>query len=349
MDDRYAPHARRLGLTKAEPDAFTILRRKRGTGFRFIDGATGRSPGRDVTARLKALAAPPAWSDVRCSANERDHILMVGTDGDGRRQYIYHPDWEQVRDAVKAERLLRFGRSLPRIRERIRRDLGATASSDRMRVAALAARLVDRAAMRPGHEAYAEDSHRGVSTLGRGNVAVSGDRLTFDYKGKSGREHRFKIRDPLAARTVRRLKRSARRGRQLLVYKGPQGHTRPLTAAKLNRYLVDAAGEPVSAKDFRTFIGSTVAIEHLARANDAECERERRDAVLSAVRKVAERLRNTPAIARSSYVMPSIIEAYENGTLHDDLLKGRKRKGLDGSETALMRHLEKVSGTTVRR
>lgn len=355
MDDSYARHARRCGLVMAEPETFAVRRLKRGAGHRFV-GEDGRSPGRDVTARLKALAIPPAWSQVRCSAEPRHHVLVVGTDGTGRRQYIYHPDWERVRDAVKAERLIRFGRALPRIRATISRDLAerSTERSDGRgrrrthslrRVAAVAARLVDRAAMRPGNEAYAANGHRGATTLSRDDVRIEGERIALDYVGKSGREHRFAIRDRVAARAMRKLKQrrpasGAARARRLFVYSDGSGTRRALTAAKLNRYIASAARQSVSAKDFRTFIGSARALEILNGHSDARAVDEKRRAVGEAVRAASERLRNTPAVARSSYVLPSIIADFEGEGLPRSLFRGPTRRGLDRYETALMRHLE---------
>ena len=347
MDTRYAKHAERFGLVIADVDAFSVRRRRSGSGWRFIDARTGRSPGRAAASRLRALAIPPAWREVRCTAAERSHILVVGTDGDGRRQYIYHPDWERVREAVKAERLLRFGRALPRIRARVEADLATRAGGRAAkRVAAMAVRLVDGAAMRPGNEAYALAGHRGATTLRLGDVEVEGDALSLDYVGKSGRHHRVSLRDPALARSMKALKRTVKRGRRarrdrLFRYR-ERGTERTLTAAKLNRYLATAAEAPVSAKDFRTFIGSARALEVLHEARETEGAKARREAIGRAARAVSERLRNTPAVARSSYILPTIPARFNQGTLSETLFRGPTRQGLDRAETALMRHLESV-------
>ena len=347
MDESYERYARQCGLEIADPDTFEIRRLKRGKGFRFVNG-NGRSPGRDVTARLKALAIPPAWNDVRCTNQDRHHVLVVGTDGEGRRQYIYHPDWENVRNAIKVERLLRFGRALPRIRRAVVRDLRRNRAQSADGVAALAARLIDKAAMRPGNEAYALKGHRGVATLARDDVRVDGDEIELNYVGKSGREHDFSVRDRLAAKAMQRLKRSRRKNlrraksRRLLVYKGHDGEQYALTATKLNNYLAEAARAPISAKDFRTFIGSAHALELLNEHRDVETKKEREKIVSRTVNAVSERLRNTPAVARSSYIVPTIIEQFENGELSTTLFHGTPRKGLSKPETALLRHLERI-------
>ena len=353
-----SPHhelAAQFGLRIAQQDDFTIARRKRGDGWRFIDTKTGRSPGREVTTLLRGLAIPPAWSEVRCAKRRDAHILVTGTDGEGRRQYIYNPEWERVREAVKEARLLRFGKALPRIRERVRRDLAAAGRREgaklrRKGVAAVAARLLDRAGMRPGNEAYALTGTRGASTLRRDDVRVNGTDVKLDYVGKHGREHEVQLRDAQAARVLRRLKRTKRQGRRtarerLFIYRGQDGRAYPLTAAKLNRYLVDAAGEPVSAKDFRTFIGSATALETLFDRRNETNGAARKKAINEAVDAASERLRNTPAVARSSYIMPTIIAAYERDELADTLFRGPTRRGLDRAETALMRHLERYVPT----
>ena len=341
--------ATKFGLRIVDPERFTVSRRKSGDAWRFVDVASGRSPGRDVTALLRSLAIPPAWRHVRCAHEPNAHILAVGTDGEGRRQYIYNPEWERVREAIKELRLLQFGEALPRIRERVRADLRSAGQSTgrQMRVrgvAAAAVRLLDRAGMRPGNEAYALTGTRGASTLKRDDVRVNGTEVKLDYVGKHGREHEVTLRDKPTARVLRRLKR-AKRGRRnaardrMFVYRGHDGQSYPLTASKLNRYLVEAAGKPVSAKDFRTFIGSATALEHLFERRNAETDP--RKVVNGAVEATSERLRNTPAVARASYIMPTIIEAFERDELADTLFRGPTRKGLDRAETALMRHLER--------
>ena len=362
MAPRREDLAERFGLHIADTDRFTVARRKRGDGWRFVDMRTGRSPGREISTTLKKLAIPPAWRDVRCADALDAHILVVGTDGEGRRQYIYNPEWERVREAVKEHRLLQFGRVLPRIRAAVRRDLSAanrrTGNLRRRGVAAAVVRLLDRAGMRPGNEAYALAGTRGASTLRKSDVAVDGPRVKLDYVGKHGREHEIELRDEPVARVLRRLKygkRSARRDararnrkarERMFVYRGGDGRSYPLTAAKLNRYLVDAAGAPVSAKDFRTFIGSATALEALFEKRQEETERGRRKAVAEAVEATSERLRNTPAVARSSYIMPTIIEAFERDEMPDTLFRGPTRNGLDRAETALMRHLERFNSST---
>ena len=400
MDPSYRAHAARVGLTIADPDRFTIRRLRAGARggspqFRYRDEATGRSPGRAAALRIRALGIPPAWRQVRCASDERSHVLATGIDGAGRLQYVYHPDWNHVRDAIKAERTLRFGRALPFIRARVERDLELELSrrrgprrSLRRLAAPLAARLVDKGAMRPGGSGASdggEGDARGATTLLAGDVRVSGDRVRLDYIGKSGKAHALALDDPLAARAVAKVKRAGtarsrstalmrrvagrvagrmagrvggrpagRNGgdkpRRLFAWEGPCGTGGKLTPARLNRYLSEAAADApgvdagvaanVSAKDFRTFHGSVAALEVLHARRHASGERQRREALAEAARAAAKRLRNTPAVARASYVLPSIVEAFERGALPDGLMRGPCRRGLSRAETALMRHVE---------
>lgn len=342
MAPSHERHAARFGLVITNVETFPIRRTRRGSGFRYVDERTGRSPGRAWRAVIDPLAAPPGWKLVRCAADLDSHILVHGEDEGGRRQYLYHPKWEAVRDAVKAERLLRFGRALPRLRARVAKDLKRD-RLDKRRVAAAAARLVDRGAMRPGNEVYALSEHRGATTLIKENVVVRKDEIALDYVGKSGREHRFTVRDKAAARVLRGLKRmpAGRRGTRarLFRFRNGKGRTKRLTAAKLNAYLARAAACEVSAKDFRTFTGSVAALRVLLAEADAKGEARER-AIAAAAEAASERLRNTVAVARESYILPSLIDDYRAGRLPPSLARSPSRAGLDRNETALMRHIE---------
>jgi DNA topoisomerase-1 len=326
----------RKKLVLAEPDRLPILRRRRGRGFTFVY-EDGRPLPPAVRARVAAVVVPPAWTAVRLADDPRSHILGVGRDALGRIQYCYHPDWTEVRDEVKAQRLLRFGRALPRIRAAVARDLKRR-DPDLRSAAAAGARLIDRGLLRPGHEEYAEDGGRGAASLLKSDVKLNGRRVMLHFRGKSGKDIELAVDDVALLHRLERLQRL--RSRRLLAYRDGKGRRRRLSARALNAYVRRVAGGQVSAKDFRTFGASAIALAALAEAEWPRSEAARRRLVAGVMRQVSEQLKNTPAVARSSYVHPLIVEAFEAGDLDAQLLRGPYRGGLSAAETALMRFLE---------
>lgn len=336
--------AKRLGLVIISKDELTITRRPHGEHFRYADAA-GRALPPERRAQIEALALPPAWSDVAIAERSRAHLQAIGRDGQGRVQYRYHDSWAHVRDAVKAERLRMFGRALPRIRARVERDLSRPLS-DRRAVLATAVRLIDRQLLRVGGERYAAMGTRGASTLEARNARVNKGRVELRYRAKAGKKVRLQLSDRKLAERVKRLRRQ--KGRRLFAWRDEDGARRRLSAAQINAYLADLAHghlkrrppAQVSAKDFRTFAASALALEALCAA-EADGSTARKRAVAAAMRLVSERLRNTPAVARASYVHPLVVAAFEKGTLEPAMVRGRTRQGLDGAETGLMRLLER--------
>ena len=340
----HAAVAEQLGLRIIDKDELTFARRPHGEHFRYVDAEGGALPP-ERRREIEALVLPPAWSDVAIAADARAHLQAIGRDGQGRVQYRYHDDWARVRDAVKAERLRAFGRALPRIRERVERDL-ARPLSDRRAVLATAVRLIDRQLLRVGGERYAAMGTRGASTLEARNTHVKNGRVELRYRAKAGKKVSLRLRDKRLADRVKRLRRM--KGRRLFAWRDETGTRRRLGASQINEYLVDLAhghlgrrpAIQVSAKDFRTFAASALAVEDLCAAT-ADTPTARKRALAAAMRRVAERLRNTPAVARSSYVHPLVVRAFEAGELDPGLVRGPVREGLDHAETGLMRLLER--------
>ncbi|MCQ8782048.1 DNA topoisomerase IB [Mangrovibrevibacter kandeliae] len=344
MNKRLAFHAERFGLIMVDPGTFEIERRASGAEHVvcFADG----DPVTDkrLKERIDALVIPPAWHDVKICVDENGHIQAVGRDEKGRLQYRYHDHWVNVRNAVKTERLVRFGHALPKLRSRIEKDLRRRKLSREL-TSAVAARLIDLEAMRPGHEKYAEDGGRGVASLQKENIRIrrSGGAV-LDFVAKSNKQQKIEIHDDRLVKSLERMRQG--RGKRLFRVPGKTSKKqRPLTANLLNEYLREAAAARVSAKDFRTFHGSAEALRFLIEEAPAEpvSDSKRKKTVAAAMRRVSELLRNTPAVARASYVHPEIISAYEEERLSPDLLKGRKREGLSRVETGLMRFLEEVA------
>jgi DNA topoisomerase-1 len=294
-----------------------------------------------LKARIRQLAIPPAWTEVCIAEDERAHIQAVGRDAERRLQYRYHPDWEQARVETKGRRLLRLGSALPRLRGNVRKALSEPGLT-RDKVTAAVVRLIDRALLRPGHEEYAQErGSRGASTLLKSDVVIEGDTIMLEFEGKGGKPVKRAIRDKLLARVAKRL--SMLKGRRLFSVTDDSGKPRPITARDVNAFLAEATGTDVTAKDFRTFRASAEALAFLTENSGHETKKLRKEAVVQAADKASEILANTRSVARSSYIHPSVIKAYESGKLEASLFRGRIRTGLNKIENALMRFLERKS------
>jgi DNA topoisomerase-1 len=330
---------RRFGLIYVETSSLQLRRQRWGKGFAYRDARGKILSDKNLRARINQLAIPPAWTEVCIAEDERAHIQAIGRDAEGRLQYRYHPDWDQARATAKKGRLKRLGSALPRLRNAVRKALAAPGLT-RTKVVAAVVRLIDRALLRPGYEEYARsEGGRGASTLLKRDVALDGDKVVLVFKGKGGKEIRRELRDPLLARVLGKL--SASRGPRLFGFADGNRGKRPVTAREVNEFLAEASGAEISAKDFRTFRASATALAVLAEHNGHESERLRKKAIVAAADEASKILVNTRTVARSSYIHPSVIEAYEAGKLESSLFRGRMRKGLSRIESALMRFLEK--------
>ena len=330
---------RRYGLDYVETTDLRLRRRRCGRGFSYMDGEGRTLRDKALKARIKQLAIPPAWTEVCIAEDERAHIQAVGRDAEHRLQYRYHPDWEQARTETKARRLLQLGSALPRLRSSVRKALSAPGLT-RDKVIAAVVRLIDRALLRPGHEEYAQErGTRGASTLLKSDVVIEGDTVMLEFEGKGGKPVKQAVRDKLLARVAKTL--SSLKGRRLFSVPDGKGRPRPITAREVNAYLAETSGTDITAKDFRTFRASAEALAFLTENNGHETDRLRKQAVVQAADKASEILVNTRSVARSSYIHPSVIKAYESGKLEASLFRGRIRAGLNKIESALMRFLER--------
>ncbi|HEX6568171.1 MAG TPA: hypothetical protein VF015_03370, partial [Acidimicrobiales bacterium] len=257
-----------MSVRQVDAAAPGFRRRGAGTGFTFLDCDGARISDPDVVARIRALAIPPAWTDVWICPDPSGHIQATGLDDRGRRQYLYHDDWRAERDRAKHDRMLELARALPRLRRRLRRDLAADGMG-RARVLACAVRLLELGLFRVGGEAYAGDNGSyGLATLRKGHVRARGDELRFDYPGKGGQRRIVTIGDRRVAEVVRALKRRRGGGPELLAYKDDRGRWVDVRSSDINDYLQDALGPGFSAKDFRTWAATVLAAVGLAVEED---------------------------------------------------------------------------------
>jgi DNA topoisomerase IB len=297
-----------------------IARRRRGKGFVYVDAGGTLVTDPAVLARIKALVIPPAWNDVWICPTASGHIQATGVDARGRRQYRYHDVWRLQRDLAKHDRILDFAARLPAARERIRADLSGEELT-RERVLACAVRLLDLGFFRIGGEQYAEENQTyGLATMRKEHVRVSKGVLTFDYTAKSGKHLHKSLAEPEVGAVIAALKRRRGGGEEVLAYRGANGEWVDVKSSDINAYLRSVTEGDDSAKDFRTWSATVLAAIGLAVSTNAVSESARKRAVTRVVKEVSEQLGNTPAVCRSSYIDPRIIDLYDAGmTIRKDL------------------------------
>jgi DNA topoisomerase-1 len=284
--------------------------------------------------RIRSLAIPPAWRDVWICRDGKGHIQAIGTDEAGRRQYIYHERWHAISSATKFDRMHLFAQLLPRIRRRLRKDL-TQRKLTKSRVLAAVVRVLDKGHLRVGTRRNAE--HRGVhgaTTLTESHVQVDQFRVQLDFPGK-GRKHReTEFYDGKTAKVIRGCQELE--GQYLFCYVDEATDSvRPIHSTDVNEYLRQISDESLTAKDFRTWWGSTIALAELADEPLPASQRDRKRAVVAAIDRAAQELGNTRAVCRDSYIHPGLLAAAESGELRA-LIEKARRRGKDLSE--LTRH-----------
>jgi DNA topoisomerase IB len=278
----------------------------------------------EVLERIRALVIPPAWRRVWICERPNGHIQAVGVDVAGRRQYLYHERWRLERDEEKFDRVLEMATSLPAVRAHVASDLTASGIG-RRRVEAIAISLLDRGIFRVGGEEYAEaNGTRGVATLLRTQVSVSGDEVTFDFIAKGSLRRRVRVIDSALARGVRSLQRSRARSDRLFVYREGLEY-RELHAEDINMRIAELSECYCTAKDLRTWQATVVAAAALAAADRPHSQRGRKRVEKQVMEEVADTLGNTATIARNSYVDPRVVRAYEDGTTIERALRRADR------------------------
>ena len=280
-------------------------------GFRRVDTARGveylRPSGKLVKdqpalRRIRALAIPPAWTDVWICADAHGHLQATGRDARGRKQYRYHARWREMRDAHKFERMSEFAKALPAVRKRVEADL-ALPGLPREKVLAAIVRLLDTTCLRIGNERYAEENDSfGLTTLRNKHVRIAGSRVELEFRGKGGKFHKAAVDDRRLARIIRRCRELP--GYALFEYLDASGAVQSVGSADVNSYLKEISGMEITAKDFRTWAGTVFVARELARREPPVGPSH----MVAAVREAARRLGNTPAICRKSYVHPRVLD-----------------------------------------
>jgi DNA topoisomerase-1 len=313
-----------------------LHRRRAGRSFRIVD-ADG-APVRDtaVLDRVRALAIPPAWTDVWICPSAGGHLQATGRDARGRKQYRYHPKWRAFRDRVKFSKLTQFGAALPSVRRTVERDLGQSDLS-RERVLATVVWLLERTLVRVGNEEYAQANNSyGLTTLRNRHAKPSRNGVRLVFRGKSGKAHEVDLSDRRITRVIRDCHELP--GALLFEYVDDDGECRPVQSNDVNEYLRTAAGMDATAKDFRTWHATCLAASLLADMPVPTGEREAQSGAKEAATIVSETLRNTPTVARASYIHPLVVDRYTEGTLPElwPSTAPRSPRGLDADERRLL-------------
>jgi DNA topoisomerase I len=332
--------AQSAGLRYVSDTMPGIRRKKAGKGFAYVDrdGKAIKDP--KEIARIRALAIPPAYTEVWICPSPNGHIQATGRDARGRKQYRYHPKWREVRDETKFGRMLAFSEVLPQVRARVERDLGRQ-GLPREKVLATVVRLLESTCIRVGNDEYAKANRSfGLTTLQDRHVEVSGPNLRFEFRGKSGKVHQVSLNDRRLARIVQRCQ--ALPGEDLFQYVDDEGVRQTIGSGDVNDYIREISAEEFTAKDFRTWAGTILAVEALTQLGGWTSQRQAKSNVLRAIDRVAEQLNNTRAVCRKYYVHPAVFESYLAGTMVKGLQNGTReaaKQSLSGQEAAVVRLL----------
>jgi DNA topoisomerase-1 len=331
-------NARAAGLFYVCDTGPGIRRFRCGGGFRYQLTSGDRICDSITLNRIRALAIPPAWTDIWICERPNGHIQATGRDAKLRKQYCYHRDWREVRDRTKYERILEFARALPRIRRRVGNDL-AKPGLVREKVLATVVSLLDKTLIRVGNDEYAkQNGSYGLTTLRNRHLDVSGSELRFHFKGKSGKTWRLNLSDRRIARVVRSIQELP--GQLLFQYVDGGGVIRAIDSNDVNTYLRVVANCDVSAKDFRTWAGTVHAMGAFRALGQFESQRQAKENVRRVITAVAQLLGNTPVICRKCYIHPEIIAWYLDGIAVRASPEGTTRSGLIGDEAAALRLLD---------
>jgi DNA topoisomerase-1 len=335
--------AKEAGLRYVTDDKPGITRRRTGRGFRYLDANGERVTHRETLARIRALVVPPAWTNVWICPHPRAHLQATGYDQRNRKQYRYHDAWAEARGREKYTRTLAFARALSKIRQAVERDMRGKPLA-RSTVLATIVRLLETTLIRVGNRQYAETNKSyGLTTLRNKHIEVNGTRLRFDFIGKSGKRHVVELSDRRVARIMRSLQELP--GQELFQYLDEDGVRQTVESADVNAYLRQICEADFTAKDFRTWAGTVLTAWTLREFESSGSATALRRNITAAIKRVACQLGNTPAVCRSSYIHPEILNCYSDGSLVMHLsgqIKTTSRMrlpGLTAEETAVLKLL----------
>jgi DNA topoisomerase-1 len=315
--------AAEAGLRYTKCNGPCIRRVRWGRSFRYV-GCDGK-PLRDAKhlARIRSLVIPPAWTEVQICPSANGHLQAVGYDARGRKQYRYHPRYRAIRDQAKFSRMIAFGAVLANIRRKVEEDLKRP-GLPKEKVLATVVRLLETSFIRVGNDEYAKENDSfGLTTMKDRHVRINGTKLRFRFRGKSGMEHNIELTDRRLASIVKRCQDLP--GYELFQYVDENGEPCAVDSADVNQYIREASGQDFTAKDFRTWAGTVLAVRELCAAGACRNETEGKKIVANCVKSVAARLGNRPATCRKYYVHPAVLESYVAGSIFPLIEQGQKQ------------------------
>ncbi|HYY25062.1 MAG TPA: DNA topoisomerase IB [Candidatus Udaeobacter sp.] len=336
--------AKASGLRYITDSSPGITRKRSGNGFQYLNSKGKFVRSVEDLRRIKSLAIPPAWTNVWISPLSNSHLQATGRDAKGRKQYRYHPRWRELRDQTKYDRMMAFGRLLPKIRARVEKDF-VQPGLPRSKVIATVVKLLETTLIRVGNEEYArENKSFGLTTMRNKHVKVQGGKICFEFRGKSGIDCELDIHSHRLARIVKRCQDLP--GQELFQYVDEDGQRRAIDSSDVNEYLREITQEDFTAKDFRTWAGTVLAARALREVKEFDSKAQAKRNIVSAIETVAKKLGNTRAVCRKCYVHPAVVNSYLDGTLLNTLRQRVKKEMADSlgdlapEEAAVMAILE---------
>lgn len=339
--------AKAAGLRYVSDEKPGICRKRSGKGFSYYDAQGNRIQTTAERNRIESLGIPPAWQEVWICPTTNGHLLATGRDAKGRKQYLYHPDWNKCRNEAKFGRMIPFGLALPKIREQAEADLRRQ-KLNREKVLAIVVRLLEETFIRIGNDEYAKkNSSFGLTTLRDNHVEIAGSTVKFQFRGKHGIDHEIEVSDRRLARLIKQCRDIP--GYDLFQYYDEAGQRQTIGSGDVNDYLREISGESFSAKDFRTWAGTVQTALALREAGPFSSKTEANRNIVQAVKAVAKQLGNRPATCRKYYVHPIILECYEEELLlpalePDGPTAEPLREGLSFEENAVLNLLQQRCG-----
>jgi DNA topoisomerase-1 len=311
-----------VGLLYVSDATPGIKRQRKGRGFCYYDAQGNKICCEDELERIKALVIPPAWDEVWICPHSKGHLQATGRDEKGRKQYRYHPHWRKIRSQTKFNRTIAFGLALPKIRQQVQKDLRKHGLPKEKVIAAIA-KLLETTKIRVGNEQYAQRNKSfGLTTMKQRHVNISGSRLRFKFRGKSGVDHDIELSNRRLAKIVKRIVELP--GQQLFQFIDDRDIRHSIDSGDVNDYLKKITAKDFTAKDFRTWFGTVLAAEELYEVGEYDSQKQAKKNIVQAIKNVAQELGNRPATCRKYYVHPGILAAYQDGSLFAQIDKVNK-------------------------